>query len=757
MYLFSDPLIKSESRTQILRKALKGLTKRNRAAYYSAVSFEAQMDARLQNYGQSCEPSNEEGATLNELFLEYNKHDYFAQSSWFADLDHTDSTRQDIQRNILEYPSGTICNHFQLLTCTPARTCDCKNHFTRDPTTNTCIVQNGYGCRTGAMKLFGFTKQTFYGKTSRSGFVVEDEEDEDEDSKDEDFYHHSFPENRKPGISYELHAPAYKFVEPQCEKDSICQHIKNFDTEFCLKADELAQVIQLQGKFDQKLSIGINEDCSTTDHENLFKIMHRDSHTIFIDRKTAFESVVNNPVNYCRIRHHSTCSVSGKCLCVPPYIPSETNECVAKLHEECGQAKTDLHIQLDTLILPLPIPGTQFAGDNVFCPTQDMKCEENPVLQKRLCTCAAGKLGEKCESDSSPHVALVDLKYLPPSLQTDEGLRLIADLHIAVGTFDKGMRLEYGQSCDVQPHLDLEPVLESLGKIKSECSCPPGGAHWICDQRKYECSTGPQPKFDKAFYEKLLEGSKELAAKSPALCKRIHGVTCVSGTCACPTADYVYLNGRCYLELAEQCYYNGPELPFVDSCRPGLYCDGSDYSPPRKCAVWYDEVEVLDPNDKSTGEEYLTKIVKALLNTLNIPQKNIEKIQRLKEGQTCNHAEEKDLKLIQMELEPVLDASKFSKDKTGLRQHIRLLQNVVSQLDKMDLKQSSSFCSLNNYCCQLNDLCIAKSGTTAVTKFRCTTPGAKKNKTSKSKRSNSSKTKAGTLLLFPLAILQYVY
>ena len=245
-----------------------------------------------------------------------------------------------------------------------------------------------------------------------------------------------------------------------------------------------------------------------------------------------------------------------------------------------------------------------------------------------------------------------------------------------------------------------------------------------------------------------------MASKSPALCQRTQGVTCVSGTCACPTKDHVYLNGRCYQELGEICVYSGPpELPFIVSCRPGLYCDGSWHDPPRKC-VLKDPVEGVDIWDKSTDEEYLTKIVKAFLETLNIPENNIEQIQRLKEGQTCDHAKEEALTLFQKELEAVLDSSKFSKDKTSLRQHIRLLQNVVSQLKKLELKQSSSFCSSNNYCCQLNNNCIAKSGTTAVTKFKCTLPDPKnKNKTSKSKTSNL---KSGTLLIFPLVTLNAI-
>ena len=101
--IFSDPLIKSESRTQILRKALKGLTNRDRIQYYLEVSLEAQMDARLQDYGQSCDPSNEEGADLNERFLEYNKHDYFHQWRWTAKLGSGEDYRRDgIQKDILK-------------------------------------------------------------------------------------------------------------------------------------------------------------------------------------------------------------------------------------------------------------------------------------------------------------------------------------------------------------------------------------------------------------------------------------------------------------------------------------------------------------------------------------------------------------------------------------------------------------------------------------------------------------------------------
>ena len=129
---FSDPRYANEDKRQVLKLVLQKMIRPWNREEYFACSLEAQMDTRLQGYEESCDPAHDSGSGVDELFKKYNQFDVPnpGREWWDQTVDGRDTTRTKIQRTIMKYPSGTICNHFKLLTCTPALTCYCKNNFT---------------------------------------------------------------------------------------------------------------------------------------------------------------------------------------------------------------------------------------------------------------------------------------------------------------------------------------------------------------------------------------------------------------------------------------------------------------------------------------------------------------------------------------------------------------------------------------------------------------------------------------------------
>jgi len=308
-------------KTEILNEALKNIDKPQKREQYYFFSLEYHMERLLLEHGEPCDYAKD--SSFDQLMKTYNERDY-PQFYDRYDNDY-DSFRRKFQRKVLD--SGLhICNHFKFFRCTVSGTCGCKDNLGFNSKTKLCTTKRHTPYYYNLMKLFTYEQYEF--AVSISG--------------------HAF---------YEI--STFRFVPLDCESGTRAVKPGSWLEAVCLHDDDLAAIGNLQLDFEKKVSIEAGGVCNSADHVNLFNLASTTAFQTFPESQKALQDLVNNPsVKYCKIRQRATCSMDGKCTCVPPTV-IENGGCTLPLdHKNCESTgiTLDPHDEhkkaLDELILP---------------------------------------------------------------------------------------------------------------------------------------------------------------------------------------------------------------------------------------------------------------------------------------------------------------------------------------------------------------------------------------------------------------------
>jgi len=523
------------------------------------------METKLLEHGKLCDHAKDK--PLYDLMKSYNSRD----NNHFRDDGTKDDLRRQFQQEVLN-SATKACNHFKFFYCTSSGTCGCKDNLVFDTSTGYCTKPHPLPCWNTdyRMKVFEFKYQAGTFDTTIHYFV---------------------------------------FQELDCVSGTSCETF-TFEHSLCIKAEDTANIQNLQLEFDKKFSIPPGGNCSPDEHEELFKLGTSSRGTLEDFQKVLQGLVSKTSVQYCKIRQRATCSKAGKCTCVSPGIP-DYGDCVVPLNEHCdGLRDSDRlqeHKDLDNLVPP---HETNEYIQKIFC-TYGTTCNYFPGA------CAVCKKYTTCEgSKTNQHVDHIDGNHLNlhPSMQTDEGRKLIWDLHRALYRVEDSMTLAFGKPCDNNVHSQLESSMHFLEKLRTDCGCE-WKMIWHIDSLKWAwecqnravCVNGTD--FEKPKWDTLLKSTQDLISKP--MCKWNSGMRCVSGTCQCSDPeDSFYENEMCYADLVGKCRQVSYKTDVHSRlCRmDDLYCDSGIC----KLKSWS-----LKPDDPNlNGSDYIAALKERILTVL---------------------------------------------------------------------------------------------------------------------------------------------